>query len=191
MYIKINHFYEQIKSGGPIDSKYKEEILEDLKPLIISSIKKYYNNYQMYDDLIQEGYEVILTILQEKKLESGKHFLGYIKNALRFHYLDKHKIKESSISINHNISDGENLELVDMLEDPNLTQDNIIVKKEEQRELWNSLLELTERQRDIVILFYVEEKSINYIAKKLGISYRTVVNTKTTALKKLFTLNER
>ena len=60
-------------------------------PLIISSIRRYYNRIDQYDDLIQEGYEILLSI----KFQSNKSaFLGYIKTMLKYHYLNKHKERQ-------------------------------------------------------------------------------------------------
>ena len=183
MYSHINKLYKEIKQNG--DKAYKGELLEALKPLIIYSIKKYYNNIQMYDDLIQEGYEVVLTVLNNDDIKNGKHFLGYLKNALRFHYLDKYKEKEYTISLNQNLGDSENLEMIDLVEDDSLTQEELTIKQEEITLLKESLSILTERQKKVIMLFYIHKKPMKDIANKMNISYRTVVNTKATALDKL------
>lgn len=176
MYQRVNELYE---------SDNIEELLAELKPLIISSIKRYFNDYKNYDDLIQEGNLVILTVLSEQKLESGRHFLGYVKNALRFHYLDKHKHRKETLSLNQNIASADGLELMDLLEDGAPSQEQIILDSETREELNRSLSMLTDNQRNIVIKFYHEKISIQHIAYALNISYRTVVNTKTAAIKKL------
>lgn len=183
MYSNINNLYNGIKDNGI--EELKEELLNSLKPLIISSIKRYYNNMQMYDDLIQEGYEVILNVLNNQDIESGKHFLGYLKNALRFHYLDKYKETQHNISLNQNLGDGENLEMIDLIEDDSLTQEELTIKHEELSLLKNSLSILSERQKQVIIFFYIHKMTMKDIADKLGVSYRTVVNTKVTALNKL------
>ena len=183
MYSNINNLYHGIKDGG--NEQFKEELLNSLKPLIVSSIKRYYNNMQMYDDLIQEGYEVVLNVLNNEGIKDGKHFLGYLKNALRFHYLDKYKETEHTISLNQSLGDGENLEIIDLIEDDSLTQEELTIKHEELRLLKNSLSILSERQKQVIILFYIHKMTMKDIADKLNVSYRTVVNTKATALNKL------
>lgn len=176
MYQRVNELF---------DNNDIEGLLENLKPLILSSIKKYYNDYNNYDDLIQEGNLLVLSIYKEKEIESGKHFLGYVKNALRFYYLDKHKVRRETMSLNQNIRNGEGLELGDTLEDTKPNQEELILKDEEAKELRDALNQLTKNQRKIIFLFYIERKSIQDIAYQLNIKYRTVVNTKTLALKKL------
>ena len=49
--------YKEIKNGNV---HKKEELLRKLKPLIIKSIRKYYNDFSQFENLVQQGYEVIL-----------------------------------------------------------------------------------------------------------------------------------
>ncbi|HSH35664.1 sigma-70 family RNA polymerase sigma factor, partial [Schnuerera sp.] len=51
--------------------------------------------------------------------------------------------------------------------------------------LIKSLNYLTKRQKQVVLDYYINQLSIGEIADKLGVSYRTVVNTKTQGIKKL------
>ncbi len=64
--------------------------------MIISSIRRYYNRIELYDDLIQEGYEIILIAIDDYDPAKGAYFLGYIKTMLKYLYLGKYR--ESSIS---------------------------------------------------------------------------------------------
>ncbi len=57
-----------------------------------------------------------------------------------------------------------------------------ILRLEDKSEIKKALSKLTDRQREVIIAYYIEGLSINDIAKRLGITYRTVVNTKTRAL---------
>jgi len=183
MYYEINKLI-----SGSIEGKEKdrEELLIRLKPMIIASIKRYYNRFDQYDDLIQEGYEIILKALMDFDVERGVEFLGYVKARLRYHYLDKHKEKDDPISLNQVISIGDDsTELLNLLPDNLPTQEEIIIEKEDRLNLWTSLHNLTERQREVVLLFYEEGMDIGTIAKKLEVSYRTIVNIKVSALAKL------
>lgn len=182
MYSEIEELYRR-SLEGEIDAK--EELLFRLKPAILSSIKSYYNRYDQYDDLLQEGYEVILRCIEDYDRTKDVHFLGYVKLMLRFHYLNKHKITESTASLNQEMYADDGIELIDTLADNALSQEELIIKSEEMYLLCTSLLKLTDRQREVVILYYIEEKSLQVVSAKFGISYRTVVNTKTTAINKL------
>lgn len=165
------------------DIKAKEEIINRLQPLIISSIKRYYFNKNEFEDLMQEGNLQILESIELYVEEKGVYFLGYIKMRLKHMYLEKHKQRTHS-SLNQKIGDG-GVEIVDLLvsDDEDILVDMVL--GEDIKDLRDKLKELTKRQREVVLLFYIEKMSIGEIRKKLGISYRTVVNTKTMALKKL------
>ena len=182
MFSEIEELYQKSLIG---DMDAKQELLLRLKPAIISSIKSCYNRYDQYDDLIQEGYEVILRCIKDYDPSKGVYFLGYVKLTLRFHYLNKHKIVESTISLNQELFMDDGIELIDTIADDCLSQEESVIEEEKLCELWTSLLQLTDRQREIVILYYIEEKSLRTISDKYGISYRTVINTKTTAISKL------
>lgn len=165
------------------DAVAKEEIITRLQPLVLSSIKRYYYKREEFEDLVQDGNIKILECIEDFKPEKEVYFLGYVKTMLKFMYLDKHKRKYHT-SLNEKLKDGET-EIIDLLvsEDRDILESIII--NEEMDELNQVLNILTNRQKEIIILFYIERLSMGEIASKLGISYRTVVNTKTNALKKL------
>ncbi len=69
-------------------------------------------------------------------------------------------------------------------------EDNINIEKEYERKLENIALtkaikELPPRQRQIIVLYYLENMSIKEIGQKMAISKWTVVSAKKKALKKL------
>ena len=80
MYGEINILYENSMKGC-IESK--EKLLLKLKPLILSNIMKYYKNYELYNDLLQEGYLHVLELLETYDREKKVHLLGYIKMNLK------------------------------------------------------------------------------------------------------------
>lgn len=160
-----------------------EEIIDRLQPLIISSIRKYYNKGNEYEDLIQEGNLTILESLKDFDPSRGVHFLGYIKLNLKYLYLNKHK-RKIHLSLNEPVGNGE-VEAIDLLESKAKDAIDILLEDERSLELNMALERLTERQKEVVLLFYMENMSMEEIGKKLGISYRTVVNLKTKALENL------
>jgi len=174
--------YKEIKNGNV---HKKEELLRKLKPLIIKSIRKYYNDFSQFEDLIQQGYEVILKGINEFDEKKDVNFLGFIKMKLKFYYLDKHKYrKEKPSSLNNPIGeDGD--EILDLIPDMDKSPLDKVLEKERKARLRKAMKVLTQRQRKIIIYYYMKNKSIKEISHILKISYRTVINTKTTALKKL------
>lgn len=172
-------------NGG--DIRARDTIVERLQPLVISSIRKYYFQDDEFYDLIQDGSIKILECIENYDPSRGVYFLGYVKAMLRYLYLDMHKVKRPSISLNEK-DGGSNIEKIDLLESQEEATVDFIIYSEEIDELYRALENLTNRQREIVYLFYHEKMPIGDIAAKLEVSYRTVVNTKTVALKKLKTL---
>ena len=78
----------------------------------------------------------------------------------------------------------DDLTLMDTLMDPSNIEVDFEVR-EEYRALYESIKTLTDRQRNVLLDFYIKKESISDIAKNYGVKYRTVVNTKTMALEKM------
>ena len=181
MYKVIDQLLEKSKEG---DKASKEKLLNKLRPLIIASINKYYPNARDYEDLIQDGYIVILQCIDDFDPSKGVYFLGFVKTMLKYNYLQNHRIKKT-ISLNVSVGEDSESEWVDLLESKDLGPMETLLISDENKTLKESLRILGERQRQVIWLFYVEEMSIGDIAHKLNISYRTVVNSKTKALGRL------
>lgn len=181
MYKELNDLLIKAKKG---DVNSTREIIERVQGLIFNSIQRYYNDRNEYEDLIQEGNLVVLEAIEDYDENRGVYFLGYLKTMLKYTYLNKHKIKHH-LSLNVAVGDDAETQWIDMLEsDDHSALDNLL-ELEEVSELKDALEKLTDRQREVVIAYYLEKLSINDISKRLGITYRTVVNTKTRALERL------
>lgn len=166
---------------GDVDAK--EVIVEKLTPLIIKSIRRYYNNLNEFEELLQEGKLELLLCIESYDIDHETYFIGYAQAMLRFLYLNKHKIKRTT-SLNVNIGEDEDGELIDLIPD-DLDIEDLIIKEEIRNELYNALNKLTKRQKEVVYYFYFRKMPIQNIADLLGISYRTVVNVKVQGLEKL------
>lgn len=165
------------------DSHAVADILDRLRPLLISSIRRYFNDYRQYDDLIQDGNLMVIESINDFDPSKGVHFLGYIKSKLRFMYLNKHKIRNHS-SLNKTIGEG-SVEIVDLLvsEDEDIVQ--VLVGYEDLNLLARAMDILTKRQRQVIELYYIEGVRMVDIAELLNLSYRTIINTKVVSLEKL------
>lgn len=181
MYKELNELLAKARQG---DVHSKEEILNRLQGLIIKSIQRYYNMRSEYEDLIQEGNLTVLEAIDSFDEEKGVYFLGYVKTMLKYTYLNKHKIRKH-LSLNATISDNEDDEWMDLLESDEEGPLEQFLQSEKHATISYALSKLTDRQREIVLAYYVEGLSISHIAQKLNISYRTVVNTKVRALEKM------
>ena len=171
--------------GGDVDNTCR--LLERLRPIIISSIKKYYyKNREDFSDLVQDGYLKIIECLEEYESSKGVHFLGYVKSKLKFLYLEKNRLYKDNISLNINVSkDNDSTELLELIEDVGINIEKDFENKELVVLLNKAFNSLSYRERQVVFMNYVKRMNMYSIADKLGIAYRTVVNIKVKALNKL------
>ncbi len=76
LYKEIGRLLALSKEG---DTKAKIELLSRLNPLIISCIRHYYYNPHLYEDLLQEGYEIVLRSIEEYDSTKGSYFFRICK----------------------------------------------------------------------------------------------------------------
>lgn len=160
----------------------RTELLARLRPLVLSSIRKNYNRQDEMDDLVQEGYLLILESIPDYRKDYSVPFLGFIKSRLRFHYLGKNRIRRE-LSLNTVCGEGGE-EHLDLLED-DYSMEGSYLDKEARERLLYAMEALTKRERQVVEGYYFHSRSIGEIAKSYGITYRTVINTKKRALERL------
>jgi len=167
--------------NGDMDSK--EIIVEKLTPLIIKSIRRYYNNPKEFEELIQEGRLEVLQCIENYDIDRETYFIGYVQAMLKFLYLNKHKMKKIG-SLNVKIGEDEDGEIIDLIPD-DMNVEELIIQEEGREDLYSASRFLTRRQKEVIYYFYFTKIPIKDIAEILGISYRTVVNIKVQALEKL------
>ena len=182
---EIDFLLEKSREGS---EKSKAALLENLKPLILSSIKKYHHAEYEFEELVHEGQLAVLECIEKFDKSLNVPFLGFVKSRLRYLYMNMSakKIKKNCLSLNDEITgkDGRKTELIDLLPD-DFDFMNIIILNENISELKQALKNLSGREKQVVFMFYMEEMNLNQVSEKLGIAYRTVVNTKTNAIIKL------
>lgn len=162
----------------------KEVIIRKLHPLLVSSIKKYNNYREAYLDMYQDGIVEILLAIDSFDTSRKVPFIAYVQLKLRFMYLakyDKVKIISLNEKINNEEGEAERLELLSC-EDEDFEK---IFKMEENLALYKAYEKLSFREKQIVDFYFINNISMVEIAKKLSLSYRTIVNTKERAIKRL------
>jgi RNA polymerase sporulation-specific sigma factor len=175
----INYIIQESLKGDKI---YQEMLLKRLNPLIYKNIYKYYKpSNPLAEDLLHEGYIIILRSLKDYDVKKNVHFLQYVKIRLHYFYKNYYKksIKKSTLSIEYLNSTGKELK--------SNRQDQIstVILKEEKDELYKCMNELSEKEQTVLNLFYYQEASIQEISDKLNLKYRQVINMKSNAVKKL------
>lgn len=170
-----------VKRAAKGEEEAKLELVESVSPLIKASIKRYCPVWTMYEDLYQDGIAIVLECAEFYN-ESRGEFLAFVNSHLKYHYLETMKYTASA---NGDVSvTEENKDIVDMIADDFTLEDDLLLQ-ESVNQLKESLLTLTERQLEVVMLYYYFKLSHEDIASRLNISKWTVVNTKRAALNKL------
>ncbi|NLJ57718.1 MAG: sigma-70 family RNA polymerase sigma factor [Tissierellia bacterium] len=175
----INHIIQRALKG---DKNYQEILLKRLTPLIYKNIYTYYEPaHPLVEDLAQEGYMVILESLKDYKENFNAHYLHFIKIRLYYFYknLSKENYKYSTTSIEDLKEKGRELKREDIS-----LQERLIIK-ENRETLYKSLNKLSENERKILLFYYFQGLTMKEISLKLNLKYRTVINMKSLALKKL------
>jgi RNA polymerase sporulation-specific sigma factor len=184
----LEEFNFQLKEALEGSMQSTEKIMEMTTPLIKSSIKKYFFGNMPYEDLLQEGYLVIALCLDDYDTNKSIPFLGYARTRLKFYYMDlgRKSNRDQCDSLNRQVNgkDG-SMEFMELVKDEKSSADGNILKYEEYLFLLKSLKILTTREAQIIRLYYFQNKTMKEISIGLELSYRTVVNTKTNAIRKM------
>ncbi|MBF8982992.1 sigma-70 family RNA polymerase sigma factor [Lutibacter sp. B2] len=162
-----------------VDKDAKADILERLRPLVISSIKKYSFGNEGFEDLLQEGYWKILSSFEEFDEEKGVPYLGYIKLQLKFLYLNRNKKDKIHLSLDYESEDGGCL--LDSIKADVDIEDNFVFR-DDIRRLLIEIDHLSYRQRKIIFMNCINRMSMVDAANELGISYKTAMRSKKAAL---------
>lgn len=180
MYKELEDLVIRAKDG---DIEAKGSLVEKLTPLIIKSIKRYYNRNNEFEELLQDGRLQVLECIEKYDRDRETYFAGYVQAMLKYLYLNKHKIRQIA-SLNVRVGEDEDDELINLIADDSNIED-MIIEEEVRQDLYSSLSLLTRRQKEVIYYFYFRKMPINDIALLLNVSYRTIVNTKVQAIEKL------
>lgn len=170
----INHIIQLSLIG---DKNNQEILLNRLKPLIYKNINKHIKiSPSQREDLIQEGYVIILESLKTYDIRRNVHFLHYVKIKLEFYYKNyfKNEYKRHTFLLSENQADSYYV----------YDSDNLIVN-EETKLLLESIKKLNAEQQKILHLYYYKKLTLKEISCILHMPYGTVVGKKKSAIKKL------
>ncbi len=156
--------------------------LLDYRPLIIHAIEKYAKDLE-FEDCLQEGYISVMESIRDFDSSRKIPLNAYISTNLRYLYLSMER--DNSLSLNDKDSLGR--EYLERLESEEETE-GILRDREKTRLLKEYLNSLGSRQREILLLSFLDGESNQNIADKLGLSYQTVANSKLLAKKNLLAL---
>lgn len=160
-----------------------KQIIDSYMPLLISMARKF-PSFD-YDENIDETRMILIECIPTYDDSKGT-FGNFLKNQVRYHYLDRNKGKIIQ-SLDDFDQDGN--PIVDTISD-DYDFESAIVEKEKYKDLYLAISKLSEKDREIIRLKYWEDLSNKEIGDILNISAKTVSNRQSLSLKKLKDLME-
>ena len=160
-----------------------KQIMTTYMPLIISMARKY-PRFD-YDEAIDETKMILIESIPDYDQDKGT-FGNFLKNKLRYHYLNKSKI-EIPQSLDELDKTGN--PIIDTIKDPFDFEDTML-EKEKYEDLYKAIKKLPKKDQQIIKLKYWKEMTNAQIDQSLGISSKTVSNRLSLSLKKLKNLLE-
>lgn len=155
-----------------------EILINKYKGFIIASINRYCNLQDFYEDLYQEGCIILLQCIKTFNPDITS-FDAYLSSSLKYHFINTfhYLVDNNHISIDYNNIDKYLYSDYDIEDD--------YIKKETIGEIFTAILELSEKEIQILHMTYRQDLTTKEICEKLNITPKTVYNTRCNALKKL------
>ena len=183
----INYIIQNSIKGDKIS---QEILLNKLHPLIYKNIYKYYQiNDDIIEDLVQEGYIIILKSLKTYNENLNVHFLGYVKIKLKYYYKNYYrntKNQRQTISLDQTVHGANFVHRLEAKTYANsIDPIDKLIKKENNKELQANIKKLSIKEQNVLNMYYIDELSMSEIANQLNIAYRTAIGRKYIAIQKL------
>lgn len=164
-----------------------EELIRKVKPLVLKVVASGFFDNNTRDDMIQQGYLIVLETIKSFDDTKNRPYLAYLKSALYYGICKKTRGKEI-LCLNDRA--GEDMEIIDMLADDSKEADEVIIDMEEHERLHRAIDMLTERQREVIIQRFFCNMSLKDISGSMGLAYITVLTIQKKALYSLKRLME-
>lgn len=161
------------------------DLVDQLRPLILSYSKRYGARQGREEDMYQEGVLEILEALKDFEPSRKIPFLAYVSTRIRHYYYNKRRKNRQHYSLDASVGVTETGTLLDILQDNACDIEEICIGNQEKWLLQSAIEQLSNCQRDIVIRYYFQYQSLKEIAAHKGIHPVSVAKTKAVALKKL------
>ncbi|MDK2799526.1 MAG: hypothetical protein PWP27_1906 [Clostridiales bacterium] len=184
---------EWVQAAKRDNREAAEKILMALKPLILSSIKKYaaihkYRELEVdQEELLQEGYLEVLRLIHDYAESRGVPFLGYVKAHLKYFYMNYFRgVKVIYDSLDEEVGDGDDkIARIHLIDDRSPSPFTHYMKKETNEEVWHAVEKLTPKQKKVIYLYYISEMPMTEIAKQMNMHYMSIVKLKQRAVHRL------
>lgn len=159
-----------------ISLENSKQIIDAYMPLIIANARRF--SALDYEEVVDESRMLLIDAILEYDELKGT-FGNYLKQKLYYHFLDECK-KEQIASLDDFDKDGN--PLIDSIED-NYNLEKDLEEREKYKELYIAIENLPDDLRNIIVGKYFLAMTNDELAKKTGLSYKTIANKASIALK--------
>ncbi len=155
-----------------------EKILAAYKPLILKTVKQFGAFEE--EESTDEARMILIDAIGTYD-ESKGTFGTYLKNLLRYHFLDKAKLPKARSIYEE---DDEKNSIIDLLEAEENTEE-IIMEEERKKEVLANLGKINKKNSQILKLKFYQDLSNKEIGQIMNISTKTVFNRISMGLKEM------
>lgn len=185
-------YFALARQGDPVA---REKLIEHNLRLVAHIVKKYYTGVKDTEDLMSIGTIGLIKAIDSFDPSNGVRFATYgsrcLQNEILMHFRSAKKL-QNEVSINEAIDmdkDGNPLTYIDIISCEDTIADDIYSRINCKRAVEIIKTELTEREKQIIILRYglsgKPAKTQREIAKQMGISRSYVSRIEKAALEKI------
>lgn len=175
----INYVLEGCKNG---DKDCQMELIKEVTPNIYKVLNSYRLSDDLREELLQEGYIIVLQTARTYDGNSGVPYFGYLKRALYYGLYDK-LYKPDEVHFEDETIEGK--KIIDSLKDPEEPFDEVIAEGETHEILHRAVQSLEEEERQVIINKFFRDRTYKEIAKGFGMKYPQVLYIAHKALKNL------
>lgn len=181
MYQEINQLVDRALDK---DQEAIIDLIQSLTPMILSRIRRIHPYTPSREDLVQEAHVLLLDCLESYSRDKKVPFVHYYHMQLQYLLWDLAKKESKAALCLLDQPDPTGQAPVDQLEsDTNIEED--LFQEEAHKELRDLVASLPQREAQVIQLHFFAQLGLSEISGYLNLSYQTVANTKTRALKKL------
>lgn len=171
----------KIRNG---DSEYKLDLINKVKPLILSYIKKF-NLFMDCDDIWQESIELLFNCIYSFDINKNVPFIAYYQKSLYYYHLDRSKEDEELISLDTTTVTDEEIPLIETVPSNEIPIVEQVLINDKNNRLYDCISQLSLKQQWLLHEHFYLEKSLIQISHESGKHYQTLVKLKARALDKL------
>lgn len=157
-------------------------LLKSFEPLIKKCFKSYVQDYNFFEDVMQEGYITILRCIYLYDLNSNSEFPAYVKTAVINNIRHFSRKVKSDLSLDEVNDNG--CALKDLLKS-DINIEEYEIQEGEITALHSALKKLTPKQLEIIDAYYFKDLSLQSICLNRRCHYMTIARLKERAIKAL------